>query len=81
MAVYLNVPINYLSNFSGNYVISFDYHDNLLKRMRNLKLKNFGCTKRNQENIMHNNSQKNMDHLKKKKISMKNTKNNKTIYL
>ena len=47
MAVYLNVPINYLSNFSGNYVISFDYHDNLLKRMRNLKLKNFGCTKRN----------------------------------
>ena len=81
MAVYLNVPINYLSNFSGNYVISFDYHDNLLKRMRNLKLKNFGCTKRNQENIMYNNSQKNMDHLKKKTISMKNTKNNKTIYL
>ena len=65
MAVYLNVPINYLSNFSGNYVISFDYHDNLLERMRNLKLKNFGCTKRNQENIMYNNTQKNMDHFKK----------------
>ena len=47
MTIYLNVRINYLSNFNCNYVISFDYHDNLLKRMGNLKLKNFGCTKRN----------------------------------
>ena len=41
MAMYLNVPIN------CNYVISFDYHVNLLKRMRNLKLRNFNYTKRN----------------------------------
>ena len=34
MAMYLNVPINYLSNINCNYVINFDYHDNLLKRMR-----------------------------------------------
>ena len=34
MAMYLNVPINYLSNINCNYVISFDYYDNLLKRMR-----------------------------------------------
>ena len=34
MATYLNVPINYLSNINCNYVISFDYYDNLLKRMR-----------------------------------------------
>ena len=76
MAVYLNVRINYLSNFNCNYVISFDYHDNLLKRMGNLKFKNFGCTKRNQENIMYNNSQKNINHFKKKKktISIKKTK-------
>ena len=31
--MYLNVPIN------CNYVISFDYHVNLLKRMRHLNKK------------------------------------------
>ena len=36
MATYLNVPIYYLSNINCNYVISFNYYDNLLKRMRNL---------------------------------------------
>ena len=39
IAMYLNVPINHLSNINYNYVISFDYHDNLLKRIRILKLK------------------------------------------
>ena len=39
IAMYLNVPINHLSNINCNYVISFDYHDNLLKRIRILKLK------------------------------------------
>ena len=39
MAMYLNVPFNHLSNINCNYVISFDYYDNLLKRMRILKLK------------------------------------------
>ena len=39
MAMYLNVPINHLSNINCNYVISFDYYDNLFKRMRILKLK------------------------------------------
>ena len=41
MAMYLNVPINYLSNINCNYVINFDYHDNLLKRMRIWKQKTF----------------------------------------
>ena len=53
-------------NINYNYIISIDYHDNLFKRMRNLKLKNFSCTKINQENIMHNNNNyKDMDHFKK----------------
>ena len=39
MAMYLNVPINHLSNINCNYVMSFDYHNNLLKKMRILKLK------------------------------------------
>ena len=30
----LNVPINYLNNINCNYVISFDYHDDLLKRKK-----------------------------------------------
>ena len=47
MDTYLNVPIYYLSNINCNYVISFNYYDNLLKRMINLKLKNFISTKRN----------------------------------
>ena len=41
MVIYLNLSINYLSNNNCNYMISFDYHDNLLKI---LKLKNFSCT-------------------------------------
>ena len=40
MAIYLNVHINYLRNINYDYGISFDYHDNLLKTMKNLKLKN-----------------------------------------
>ena len=36
MAKYLNVPIYYLSNINYNYMISFNYYDNLLKRMINL---------------------------------------------
>ena len=36
MTMYLNVSINYLSNINFNYVMSFDYDNNLLKRMRNL---------------------------------------------
>ena len=56
MVIYLNVLTNYLSNITCNYMISFNYHDNYpLKRMVNLKLKNFNCTKRDYENIMHNN--------------------------
>ena len=31
MITNLNVPINYLNNINCNYVISFDYHDNLLE--------------------------------------------------
>ena len=41
-------------------MITFDYYDNLLKRMRNLnnnfETYKFNFTKRNNENIMHNNS-------------------------
>ena len=48
--VWVESTINYLSNIG--------YCNNLLKRMRiriiNLKLKNFNCSKRNLENIMHN---------------------------
>ena len=33
MAKYLNMPINY------KFMMRFDYHDNLLKKMRNLKPK------------------------------------------
>ena len=39
MAMYLNVPIDHLSNINCNYVTSFDYHDNLFKKMRILELK------------------------------------------
>ena len=39
MAMYLNVLINHLSNINCNYVMSFDYRGNLLKKMRILKLK------------------------------------------
>ena len=46
MTLYLNPPINYLNNINCNYVISFDYHRILLKRIRNLKL-NFSYSKRN----------------------------------
>ena len=49
MVIYLKVSINCLGNINYNYVISFNYLDNLPKRMRNQKL-----TKRNFENIMHN---------------------------
>ena len=35
MTMYLNVPINNLSNVNCKFVMRFDYHDNLLKRMRN----------------------------------------------
>ena len=44
---YLNVLINYLSNINCNYVIIFYYHDNLPRRMRNLKLISFSSAKRN----------------------------------
>ena len=30
------IAINYLSNIHCNYMISFNYHDNLLKRIKNL---------------------------------------------
>ena len=36
MTMYLNVSINYLRNINFNYVMSFDYDNNLLKRRRNL---------------------------------------------
>ena len=39
MTVYLNVPTYYLSNINCNYVISFYYHNNLLKIMMNLNTK------------------------------------------
>ena len=39
-AIYSNVHINYLRNISYDYGINFDYHDSLLKTMKNLKLKN-----------------------------------------
>ena len=35
MTMYLNVHINYLNNINYNYVINFDYHDNLFKKMKN----------------------------------------------
>ena len=36
MAMYLNMSINYLSNINCKFVMRFDYHDSLFKRMRNL---------------------------------------------
>ena len=49
--VWVESTINYLKNINCNYMISFGYHNILLKRMRiwiiTLKLKNFNCTKRN----------------------------------
>ena len=36
MAMYLNVSINYLSNINCKFVMKFNYHDNFLKKMRNL---------------------------------------------
>ena len=33
MSMYLNVPFNYLSKINSKFVIRFDYHDNLFKRM------------------------------------------------
>ena len=35
MIMYLNVSINYLSNINCKFVMWFEYHDNLLKRIRN----------------------------------------------
>jgi len=35
--VWVESTINYLSNINCNYMLSFDYHDNLLNRMRNNK--------------------------------------------
>ena len=35
-SLYLKVSFNYLSNINSKFMIRFDYHDNLLKRMRNL---------------------------------------------
>ena len=43
MVIYLNLSTNYLSNNNCNYMVSFDYHDNPLKRMKILQLKNFSC--------------------------------------
>ena len=49
--VWVKSSTNYFNNISCNYMISFGYHNNLLKRMRIwiiiLKLKNLNCTKRN----------------------------------
>ena len=36
MTMYLNVPINYLSDINCKFMMRFDYHDILLKIMRNL---------------------------------------------
>ena len=36
IAMYLNVPFNYLSNINSKYVMRFDYYDNLLKSMRRI---------------------------------------------
>ena len=38
-STWLCIPINHLSKINCNYVISFDYYDNLLERIRILKLK------------------------------------------
>ena len=47
----LESTINYLNNINCIYIISFGYHNTLLKKMRiriiTLKLKNFISTKRN----------------------------------
>ena len=64
MALYLNVPIN------CKFVMRFDYHGNLLKRMKilnnNLKLKKVQLYQRKKENIMeYNKILKNIDHFKK----------------
>ena len=49
--VWVKSTINYLNNINCNYMISFGYHNILLKRMRiwiiTLNLKNFNDTKRN----------------------------------
>ena len=34
MSMYLNMPFNYFSNINSKFVMRFDYHDNLLKRIR-----------------------------------------------
>ena len=36
MAMYLYMSINYLNNINCKFVMRFDYHDNLLKRMRKI---------------------------------------------
>ena len=52
MSMYLKMPFNYFSNINSKFVMRFDYHNNLFKkmgtfffliskRMRNLKLKKF----------------------------------------
>ena len=33
MSMYLNMPFNYFSNINSKFVMRFDYHDNLLKKM------------------------------------------------
>ena len=33
MSMYLDVVFNYLSNINSKYVMRFDYHENVLKKM------------------------------------------------
>ena len=35
--MYLNVPINYSSNIKCNFVMSFDYQDNLFQEKENFE--------------------------------------------
>jgi len=56
--VWFKSTINYLSNINCNYIINFDYHDNLIKGMRNLKLKIFSSIKRNWEWVSINSNSK-----------------------
>ena len=66
-------------------MISFDYHDNFLKIMRILNKKfeiyKFQLTKRNQENKAQKQQLEGYGPLQKRIISIKNTKNDKIIYL
>ena len=70
MIMYLNVSINYLNNINCKFVMSFVYHENLPKRMRNLNNSLWNSKilvvekKKKNHNTLYT-SLNNIDHLKK----------------